>query len=72
MRTILCSIENPNVGSNAEQPREKWRLIMTQLKKGDPAPNFRVPDQNNQLVALSDFDGRKRFIFFYPKANTSG
>ena len=45
---------------------------MTQLKKGDPAPNFRAPDQNDRIVGLSDFDGRKRFIFFYPKANTSG
>jgi thioredoxin-dependent peroxiredoxin len=45
---------------------------MTQLKKGDPAPDFRALDQSNHFVGLSDFDGRKRFIFFYPKANTSG
>lgn len=45
---------------------------MTQLKKGEPAPDFQAPDQDNRMVALSDFGGRKRFIFFYPKANTSG
>jgi peroxiredoxin Q/BCP len=45
---------------------------MTPLKKGDPAPDFHAPDQNDQIIGLSDFDGRKRFIFFYPKANTSG
>jgi peroxiredoxin Q/BCP len=45
---------------------------MSQLKKGDPAPDFRAPDHDGNSVGLSDFDGRKRFIFFYPKANTSG
>jgi peroxiredoxin Q/BCP len=45
---------------------------MTLLKKGDPAPDFHAPDQDNRIVALSDFNGRKCFIFFYPKAGTSG
>jgi len=45
---------------------------MTTLKKGDPAPNFSAPDQNGNSVSLADFKGRKCFIFFYPKAGTSG
>ena len=45
---------------------------MAQLSKGDPAPDFRAPDHTDTPVGLSDFDGQKRFIFFYPKANTSG
>jgi thioredoxin-dependent peroxiredoxin len=45
---------------------------MSLLEIGDPAPDFSAPDQNDRMVALSDFDGRKRFIFFYPKAGTSG
>jgi peroxiredoxin Q/BCP len=45
---------------------------MKQLQPGDPAPIFSAPDQNESTVSLSDFKGRKLFIFFYPKANTAG
>ena len=42
------------------------------LQPGDPAPTFSAADQNGNSVSLDDFTGRKRFIYFYPKANTSG
>jgi peroxiredoxin Q/BCP len=45
---------------------------MTELKIGAPAPDFTAPDQNGENVNLADFKGRKLFLFFYPKANTSG
>ncbi len=45
---------------------------MEKLKPGDPAPAFTAPDQNGHTVSLKDFKGRKCFIFFYPKAGTSG
>jgi len=45
---------------------------MTTLQTGDPAPDFTAPDQNDTVVGLSDFKGHKLFLFFYPKANTSG
>jgi len=45
---------------------------MSQLQSGDPAPAFSALDQNGNTVSLADFTGRKLFIFFYPKANTSG
>lgn len=45
---------------------------MDTLQPGDPAPVFSAPDQNNNTVATADFAGRKLFVFFYPKANTSG
>ena len=45
---------------------------MTQLEAGQPAPDFRAPDQDGNPVSLADSAGKKRFIFFYPKANTSG
>jgi len=50
----------------------KEKIHMTTLQAGDPAPNFSAPDQNENRVKLSDFKNRKLFIFFYPKANTSG
>jgi peroxiredoxin Q/BCP len=42
------------------------------LKKGDKAPAFELSDQDNKVVRLSDFQGRKLLLFFYPKAGTSG
>jgi peroxiredoxin Q/BCP len=45
---------------------------MTKLQAGDPTPGFTATDQNENTVTLTDFKGRKLFIFFYPKANTSG
>jgi len=45
---------------------------MAQLTPGDKAPDFALQDQNGSTVALKDYAGRKLFIYFYPKANTSG
>lgn len=45
---------------------------MARLNVGDRAPNFSLPDQNNQPVSLSDFEGRKLLVYFYPKAETPG
>jgi len=45
---------------------------MTQLKKGDNAPDFSGFDQDNNFHQLSDYTGKKLVVFFYPKANTPG
>ncbi len=45
---------------------------MTQLQSGDRAPAFSAEDQHGNTVSLADLKGRRCFIFFYPKANTSG
>lgn len=45
---------------------------MNQLQPGDAAPAFSALDQHGRTVHLADFKGRKLFVFFYPKANTSG
>ena len=45
---------------------------MTNLKKGDKAPNFSGLDQDNKSHKLEDYKGKKLVVFFYPKANTPG
>jgi peroxiredoxin Q/BCP len=45
---------------------------MKTLNSKDMAPYFDLKDQNGQHVRLSDFSGKKIFLYFYPKANTSG
>jgi len=39
---------------------------------GDPAPDFRLQDQNGAWHALSDYQGRWLAIYFYPKDDTPG
>lgn len=36
------------------------------------APNFTLPDQNGNMVSLSDFKGKKVILYFYPRDNTPG
>jgi peroxiredoxin Q/BCP len=45
---------------------------MNTLNYKDKAPDFDLKDQNDQNVGLSDFTGKRLFLYFYPKANTSG
>jgi len=44
-----------------------------QLKVGDKAPDFTLPDQNGNKVKLSDFLGKKNVVLaFYVLAFTGG
>src|SRR5690606_15825268 len=45
---------------------------MTELKAGDPAPEFSLPATGNGSVSLSDFKGHNVVLYFYPKDDTSG
>ena len=45
---------------------------MANLVPGDKAPAFELGDQNGNIQRLADFAGRRLFVFFYPKASTSG
>ena len=45
----------------------------TNLKVGDEAPDFTLPDNNNKPVKLSDFRGKKNVVLaFFPAAFTGG
>ena len=45
---------------------------MSLLAVGTKAPEFTTIDQDGKRRALSDFQGRKVILYFYPKDNTSG
>jgi peroxiredoxin Q/BCP len=45
---------------------------MKTLNSKDKAPRFDLKDQNGQNAKLSDFAGKRLFLYFYPKANSSG
>jgi len=42
------------------------------LQPGDQAPDFELPDQNGDLVNLSDLNGQTVVLYFYPRADTPG
>jgi len=42
------------------------------LKIGDKAPDFTLPDADNNSVSLIDFPEKKVVLWFYPKASTPG
>jgi len=43
---------------------------MTHLKEGDKAPAFTGLNEKGEQVSLSDYQGKKLILFFYPKDNT--
>ena len=42
------------------------------LETGMKAPDFSLPDKDGNTVRLSDFQGKKVILYFYPKDNTPG
>lgn len=45
---------------------------MSHLKEGDQAPDFSVENELGEKITLSDFQGKKLILFFYPKDDTPG
>ena len=41
-------------------------------KIGQPAPNFKLPDQNGTTLTLNNFRGKWLALYFYPKDDTPG
>jgi len=39
---------------------------------GQPAPNFKLPDQNGKVYTLDNFCGKWLALYFYPKDDTPG
>jgi peroxiredoxin Q/BCP len=42
------------------------------LKPGAKAPAFHLKSDEGKDIALVDFQGKRVFLFFFPKANTPG
>ncbi|WP_190808576.1 thioredoxin-dependent thiol peroxidase [Flagellimonas sp. S3867] len=45
---------------------------MNTLKVGDKVPEFSSIDQDGNTINLTDYQGKKLVVFFYPRANTPG
>ncbi|QYK51874.1 MAG: thioredoxin-dependent thiol peroxidase [Anaerolineales bacterium] len=42
------------------------------LKVGQKAPDFKLPDENGKLHSLSDYKGKTVVLYFYPADDTPG
>lgn len=42
------------------------------LEVGQKAPDFKLLNENNELVSLDGFRGKKVLLYFYPRASTPG
>jgi peroxiredoxin Q/BCP len=42
------------------------------LEEGAKAPDFKLPSDTGETVALKDFRGKKVILYFYPKDDTPG
>jgi thioredoxin-dependent peroxiredoxin len=49
-----------------------WASLVSMIETGQRSPDFTLPDQDGNEVALSDFRGRPMVLYFYPKADTPG
>jgi peroxiredoxin Q/BCP len=47
-------------------------MTATKLEIGAKAPAFSLQNQDGDVVNLSDFDGKKVIVYFYPAAGTPG
>ena len=57
-----------SVAGNAQQQQ-----VMSNVKIGDTAPEFTLPDHTGKTVKLSDFRGKKNVVLaFYVLAFTAG
>jgi peroxiredoxin Q/BCP len=46
--------------------------MATELKVGDQAPAFSLKNTDGKVVKLSDYQGKKLVLYFYPKDMTPG
>lgn len=50
----------------------KIKTFIIMLKVGDKIPDFEVKDQSENVFRLTDFNGHKLVVYFYPKDDTPG
>lgn len=62
MRTIIIILMGITMLSGSD----------TTLSIGDDAPDFTLPDENGKAHTLSDYQGHRVVVYFYPKDDTPG
>ncbi len=58
--------------NRVERAKTMSEPVSNQLKVGNLAPDFTLPDEHGDLVRLSDLRGRRVVVYFYPMDDTPG
>lgn len=70
---ISTNAVNSSSGEKKSAASQPPAAPQTQLKVGDPAPDFTLTDTEGQQIKLSDFRGKKNVVLaFYVLAFTGG
>ena len=67
-RACRCVRANPRLAGRARATSSLRQM----LEIGDKAPDFTLPDQDGNDVALAGLKGQTVVLYFYPKADTPG
>ena len=71
--TMSANAVNASSGEKTSASAQPPSAPQTQLKVGDPAPDFTLTDTEGQTVKLSDYRGKKSVVLaFYVLAFTGG
>ncbi len=68
LSSIVALVIAPHIALKACSPPVAPKTMP--LAINDPAPAFVGKDQDNQIIQLTDFAGKKLVLYFYPKDNT--
>jgi thioredoxin-dependent peroxiredoxin len=66
--SIVALVIAPHIALRADNDVQTRKNMSLQIN--DLAPSFMGKDQDNQLIQLADFAGKKLVLYFYPKDNT--
>lgn len=70
---LLLALAAVTLAQQPAAPSQQPTAPKTNLKEGDPAPDFTLTDNNRKQVKLSDFKGKKNVVLaFYVLAFTGG
>jgi thioredoxin-dependent peroxiredoxin len=58
--------------NRVERAKTMSEPVSNQLKVGNLAPDFTLPDEHGDLMRLSDLRGRRVVVYFYPMDDTPG
>ena len=47
-------------------------MTLKELRAGDAAPDFVLPDKDGQMIGLNSCSGTWVVLYFYPKDDTPG
>ncbi len=72
MFSSRISLNREHGGVSGEKDLLRKETGLSAWKKGEPAPEFCLPDQEGTRTCLNDFKGQWVVLYFYPKDNTPG